>query len=85
VGTIQALLDQHLDGTAAVGLVGPGDVGKTRLAVAAAAALADAYPDGVVFVDLGPVRQPRLVATTILHALRLRGADGAGAAVRAPA
>jgi hypothetical protein len=38
---------------------------KTRLALAAAADLADAYPDGVVFIDLAPVRDDRLVMATI--------------------
>jgi predicted ATPase len=34
-------------------LVGPGGIGKTRLALAAGAAHIDAFPDGVWFVDLG--------------------------------
>src|SRR5262249_12056993 len=40
-------------------------VGKTRLALAAAAALADAYPQRVVFGDLALVRNDRMVAATI--------------------
>ena len=40
-------------------------MGKTRLAIAVAGALADAYPDGVFFVDLGPVHDQRLVAATM--------------------
>ena len=34
-------------------LVGPGGIGKTRLALAVGAEQADAFPDGVWFVDLG--------------------------------
>ncbi|MBV9581726.1 MAG: XRE family transcriptional regulator, partial [Chloroflexi bacterium] len=66
----------HPEGSAVrlLSLVGPGGVGKTRLAVAAAAALVPHYPDGVVFVDLAPVREPRFVAATIARALKLREA-----------
>ena len=48
-------------------LVGPGGVGKTRLALEAArrAARAGDYPGGVWFVDLGLLTDPALVAATI--------------------
>jgi len=52
-----------------VTLTGPGGSGKTRLALQIAHELADAFPDGVYFVDLAPFRGPALVATTIAHAL----------------
>ncbi len=47
---------------------GPGGVGKTRLALAAAADVADDVPDGVVFVDLVKVTQPDAVVDAIATA-----------------
>ncbi|HKA85192.1 MAG TPA: LuxR C-terminal-related transcriptional regulator [Acidimicrobiales bacterium] len=45
-----------------VTLTGAGGAGKTRLAAQAAAELAEHWPDGVWWVDLGPVTDPTLVA-----------------------
>ncbi len=46
-------------------LTGPGGVGKTRLAIQSAQLLLDAYPEGITFVDLAPVSDPRLVVSRI--------------------
>ena len=57
-------------------LIGPGGVGKTRLARAAAERLARAYADGTVFVPLAPIEEPELVATAIAAACGLRDTSG---------
>ncbi|MFI5835858.1 ATP-binding protein [Micromonospora sp. NPDC051300] len=54
-----------------VSAVGPGGVGKTRLALAVAAQTAGEHPDGVWFVDLVPVADPAMVATAVAVALGL--------------
>ena len=52
-------------------LVGPGGVGKTRMALEVAWTAAAERPDGVWFVDLAPVRRPAGVATAVCKALGL--------------
>ena len=61
------------DATRAVTITGPGGIGKTRFALAAAAEASDWFPNGVWFVDLTPVRDPGLVLPTVSRAL---GAEG---------
>jgi predicted ATPase/DNA-binding CsgD family transcriptional regulator len=55
-----------------VTLVGVGGVGKTRLAIHAAAELRRAFPDGVWFVDLSPLQDEDLLVSTVARALRLQ-------------
>jgi predicted ATPase/DNA-binding CsgD family transcriptional regulator len=54
-----------------VTLIGPGGVGKTRLAVRAAAELRSGFADGVCFVDLATLREPGLLTATVCDMLGL--------------
>jgi predicted ATPase len=57
-------------------LIGPGGVGKTRLAIAAAERAHDQFPGGVWFVDLTPVVDPTLVVSTIARVVGVRELPG---------
>ncbi|HET7095102.1 MAG TPA: helix-turn-helix domain-containing protein, partial [Thermomicrobiales bacterium] len=57
-------------------LTGPGGVGKTRLALAAADVARDAFPDGVVSVDLASLGDPALIASAIAQTLGLHESGG---------
>ena len=59
-----------------VTLTGAGGSGKTRLALEVAARLQDAFADGVVFVDLTPLRDAAFVLPTIAEALGVRERPG---------
>ncbi len=56
-------------------LAGAGGVGKTRLGLQVAAESAAAFADGVYFVSLAPLGDPRFVVSAIAQALELREAD----------
>src|SRR5258708_23681507 len=59
--------------TRAITLTGPAGVGKTRLALATAGVTsAEAFPDGVLFVDLSAVRDCDAVMMTIARRLGIR-------------
>ena len=60
-------------------LTGPGGVGKTRLALQAAADLLDDFGDGVFFVSLANIAEPSLLVPTIAQALGLRETGGLSA------
>src|SRR6266481_1425655 len=55
--------------TRAVTLCGAGGIGKTRLALQLLAAIADEFPDGAWFVELGDLRQPDLLVSRVAAAV----------------
>jgi transcriptional regulator with XRE-family HTH domain len=57
-------------------LTGVGGVGKTRVALAVAGALGDAFAHAVTFVPLAPLRHPDLVLPTIAAALGMQPSAG---------
>ena len=57
-------------------LTGPGGTGKTRLALEIAGGLVQAFPDGLAFVGLSAVHDPKLVVPTIAQALGISEAPG---------
>jgi non-specific serine/threonine protein kinase len=66
---------QLLSGARLVTLVGPGGVGKTRLAIQVARQMRHITPDGICFVDLALVRDPALLPQQLAASLDLRDAS----------
>jgi predicted ATPase/DNA-binding SARP family transcriptional activator len=62
----------QLDTGRLVTLIGPGGVGKTRLATTVAARLADRFAGGVWLVELAPVTEPGNLPQVVAGALGLR-------------
>ncbi|HEX7310080.1 MAG TPA: BTAD domain-containing putative transcriptional regulator [Gaiellaceae bacterium] len=77
IAAVTALL--HREDVRLVTLTGPGGTGKTRLGLAVAEELSTEFRDGVVFVDLAPVADPALLATTIAVALEVEEGDRSAA------
>ena len=61
-----------------VTLIGPGGIGKTRLAVELASSLGDALADGAALVDLASLDEGAQLLPAIGHALGLREGDSSG-------
>src|SRR5262249_34583279 len=62
--TVDALRKQ-LPQSRFVTVVGPGGIGKTTVALAAAESLVGDYEDGTHFVDLAPLQDPHFVPSAI--------------------
>lgn len=71
-----AELRKKLSEARLVSLVGPGGVGKTRLAIRIAADLDRGFRDGAWLVELAENRDPTLISDTVLEALDLRDQAG---------
>ena len=57
-------------------LLGAGGIGKTRVALHAAAEVMDEHPDGIWFVDLSPQSDPRLVPQLVASTLGVKEDPG---------
>jgi DNA-binding CsgD family transcriptional regulator len=77
--TERAALAEALVAHRLVTAVGPGGVGKTRLALRVATDVGDRFADGVWFVDLVPVPDAAMIAPTIASALGLGEHQGRSA------
>ena len=76
IGRLRAVLARP--GSRLVTLTGAGGIGKTRLAVQAAAGLGDEFPDGLWWAGLAPVSRGDQVLGAIAQVLGVREDEGAG-------
>jgi predicted ATPase len=57
-------------------IIGPGGIGKTRLAVEVAKGFAESFPGGIYFVPLSPVSNAGSVASVIVQTLKIKESGG---------
>jgi predicted ATPase len=69
---LATVMDALMSGSRLVTITGPGGMGKSRLALEVARAMAKEVPDGTVFVPLEPIYEARQVPRAIADALGLR-------------
>ena len=68
---VVSALARHFSDRRFVTIVGPGGIGKTTVALAAAHTLSDTYADGIWFVDLASHPDPALVPSAIASVVGL--------------
>ena len=72
IGEVRQLLANNR----VVTLTGAGGVGKTRIGIQVAAQMAGEFSDGVRYVDLAPITDPKLVGVTAARAMGLPDQPG---------
>jgi predicted ATPase/class 3 adenylate cyclase len=72
----QRELAQTLARSRLVTLVGPGGMGKTRLALAVAASAIERFGDGVWFIELAPLSDPEAVPTAVATTVGFQARPG---------
>ena len=70
------VIHKRLETAPLLTLVGPGGIGKTRLALQVAADATDEFPDGVWLVELAAVTDPYAITPAIADALSVREEPG---------
>ncbi len=71
-------LERRLEDGRLVTVLGPGGVGKTRVAVELAGRVAGSFPDGIWLIDLAPVPGPDGVVPAVAAGLGVATPPGAG-------